>query len=111
MLSSRISSIFQLHFQRAHILYAIVNNQPPDVNLVSVTSSTFGRTILELLEEAVRELEIVKTIAPREPPVYAMLGQVIYPQTLWRYGFYPLISSLTSDQPTSWKKSRGLEEL
>jgi anaphase-promoting complex subunit 3 len=42
----------QLHFQRAHILFAI-----------------------DEIEEAVHELELVRNLAPREPPVYSMLGR------------------------------------
>jgi Flp pilus assembly protein TadD len=42
-----------LRFQRAHILFA-----------------------QERLEEAMEELLFVETIAPKEPPVHAMLGQI-----------------------------------
>ena len=43
----------QLHYQRAHVLIAL------------------GRR-----EDAVLALEVVLTLAPREPPVYSLLGQV-----------------------------------
>jgi tetratricopeptide (TPR) repeat protein len=70
----------QLHFQKAHILYATAMAEGASTensgNTLYPVETFLGMTTLELLEEGLKSLELVRVLAPREPPVYAMLGQV-----------------------------------
>lgn len=78
----------QLHFQRAHVLIAA-----------------------EQYQEALGELEIVRELAPREPPVYVLMGQLC--QKLQRNSeallYYNAAMDLDPKEATGLKKS--LEEI
>lgn len=68
----------QVHFQKVTILWAGVNAMRAAALEEEEEEEEEGiaRPQLALLEEILAELEVVVRLAPRESPVYAMLGQV-----------------------------------